>query len=388
MTEQRLRDLLHESVADVSTADLVDAAWVRAGRIRRRRVLAVGAGAAAVVVAIVGTLALVDRPHPAPQPPVTTDTGSPTPMDDRADTKLGDYPVWWSPDAEAEASLPSLEPGRTELPPVIDLGALAVEVADDPIDRALGAFAVFDDDGVDRVLLLADDGSYRTLDVSSLSKVAKPNGYELDPETDSMLSPDGRTLMFPQDGHVMVFDLAAGSWRRIETGDDTTAYAMWISGEQIYLPPTAEGGPGPVLDVDGTRQGDANLGGVDASGLGRTSAYGRWRTGPDQVAQSFDMGQGIMAPHGDLTPLEFLVVDGDQGRMVLAFLWPGEIRWLRCCPVAGWLDGHTVVYESRKTEPQLIAWTVGTHEFRVVSSLTGFTAGQEAYVASFARMWE
>ena len=54
-------------------------------------------------------------------------------------------------------------------------------------------------------------------------------------------------------------------------------------------------------------------------------------------------------------------------------------RFKDCCPVAGWLDDDTVVYESKQTEPALVAWTVGTDRFRLVSRIKG-----QYFVASFA----
>ena len=54
MTDQMLRDLLEERVADVTSRDLSGAAWQSGRRTRRRDRLAV-VGAAAVVTAVVAT---------------------------------------------------------------------------------------------------------------------------------------------------------------------------------------------------------------------------------------------------------------------------------------------------------------------------------------------
>jgi hypothetical protein len=48
-----------------------------------------------------------------------------------------------------------------------------------------------------------------------------------------------------------------------------------------------------------------------------------------------------------------------------------ENRFKNCCPVAGWLDPDTVVYESRQTAGLVVAWRVGTHDFRLVSRING-----------------
>ena len=81
----------------------------------------------------------------------------------------------------------------------------------------------------------------------------------------------------------------------------------------------------------------------------------------------------------DLSDPEFLVARGS----VLAFtdqLSDGGFgRFKNCCPVAGWLDDDTVVYESRQTRAVLVSWRVGSHDFGLVSRIHG------AYdVASFA----
>ena len=70
MTDQRLRDLLEERVADLPVTDLVDGAWDRARAVRRRR--AAVAGAAVAVLAVVGgttaVVAVISRVFGLPWP--------------------------------------------------------------------------------------------------------------------------------------------------------------------------------------------------------------------------------------------------------------------------------------------------------------------------------
>ena len=37
-------------------------------------------------------------------------------------------------------------------------------------------------------------------------------------------------------------------------------------------------------------------------------------------------------------------------------------RWNQCCPVVGWLDPETVLFESRHEEARILAWRVGTED--------------------------
>ena len=83
MTDQRLHDLLHETVSDVTVPDLTDAAWRSGIRARRRRTAALAAGATAVVVGIAGAVALVHR-GPSAQGP-TTGVPTSSDADDRPD---------------------------------------------------------------------------------------------------------------------------------------------------------------------------------------------------------------------------------------------------------------------------------------------------------------
>ncbi|MGD9959204.1 hypothetical protein [Nocardioides sp.] len=389
MTEQRLRELLRDAVADEQAVDLAGAAWERSRRTLRRTRVAVVAGSAAAVALIVGGVAVLELPGTTPEPapaPVAPPSATST---DVPDADLDGTPVWWAPAGDEEARLSTVDRSRTELPARIDVSAGAPDVSQSPVSRALAVFAVFDDDGAERVVLLGDDGAYRSLDVSGLGQVTKPNGYRLYPETDSMLSPDGRTVMFPQDGHLELYDLAAGQWRRIETGPHETAFATWTPQGQIFLPRSTALTSGPLFELSGRLVGRADLHPpTEGVPLGQAERYGPTRSSPqgDVVAQSWSMGAQAPVPPGAPPDPELLVVTpGDQSLMLaLPESDAQPVRWKQCCPVTGWLDEATVVYESRKATPQLIAWTIGTHEFQTLSTIVGFTAGQEFYVASWA----
>lgn len=192
MTDHDLRSLLRDQVADVTTtADLSAGAWRTSRGVRRRRTLGVVAGAAAATLLVVGGIAVLgnesdDTPDPAPP--------SPTPgVNTTPDGHFRGAPVYWSPSLPEEADLPVMTEGRPPLPEVIDLSAEATPVEDDPIDRAVAVFGVLDDTSAIRFLLLAPDGTYRTLDLSDVGPDPIVDCCERPPLRDTMLSPTGST---------------------------------------------------------------------------------------------------------------------------------------------------------------------------------------------------
>ena len=97
---------------------------------------------------------------------------------------------------------------------------------------------------------------------------------------------------------------------------------------------------------------------------------------------------GVPVPVADagnyLSEPEFIAASVGGEPSVLAMMWDIRDdghggRFLQCCPVAGWLDDRTLVYESRQTQPALVAWTVGTDDFGLVSRIEG-----QYLLASFA----
>ncbi len=387
MTDQQLRDLLHERVADVSMPDVTAGAW-RAGRRTRRRERLAVVGAVVVVSAGVatGVSVLGDRggsvqPSPAPGSPTPTADVSPPvtqpELSRKPDTKYQGVPVWWSPDETQELTLPSID---SQLPPVIDLGARVTA-----IDYAVAAFS--DVDGR-RVFLTDPSGAQLSLDISFLDDVTKPNGYAYRPVHEAMLSPTGRYLVFPQDGSVQVYTIADGTWRRIDAGDRTTRFVVWVSDDSFILP-DAPGRLGDAFYVSGERAGRLVINPPDPGfDVGSAAPYGRTRTGAIGAAQTWGMGADLPVRHAGeyVSQPDFLSVDDRGEPKALAFMWkiPGGDqggRFKNCCPVASWLDDRTIVYESRGTSPAFVAWIVGTNQFRLVSRIEG-----EYGIASVTRL--
>ena len=379
MTDQELRDLLEERVADVTTHDLSGLAW-RAGRRARRRDRLAVVGAAAVVTAAVasGAAVLGDGRPTAPSPAPNVAGPAPTSVErTEADGRYEGVPVWFSPTRQEEGGLPALD---TEvLPRVVDLESGPVVKA---MDRAVAAFAVGD-----TVRLVDEDGGQVGVSIARLDDVTKPNGYSYRPVHESMLSPDGQHLVFPQDGSVAIYSLDGG-WSEIDTGDAVTRFVTWVADDTLVLPPGEGGGPSLGYTVDG--------GGVFSDltvdrlrplfSVGDAQAYGPTRSSAGSSAQSYGMGVPIPGDHAgrDLSDPEFVYAETVAGLAALSLTWTidedgDDGRFLQCCPVAGWLDERRLVYESRQTEPALVAWTVGTDEFRLVSRIRG-----EYSLASFA----
>jgi hypothetical protein len=398
MTDQRLHDLLHDSVREVAGPDLADSAWRSGLRARRRRTASLAAGATAVVVGIAGGVALVDRgpaapgpstgpssTHPATTPP--TATVGPVPGGSTPDATVAGARVWWGPSMAQEADLPAWP---SLVPSHIDLSAAAPDIARAPLAQAVAAFAVVGDRGLDRLLLVAPDSSLRTVDVSRLGRVTKANGYRLLPETQSMLSPTGQYLLFPQDGSVEVFTLRTGRWSSVDTGTLQTADATWQTDDSFFLPQHGAGTRGPAFDVHGRSSGVWTLGGlVSTTGLGPVEWFGRLRMGPLGSAQSGFLSGRVPVRPGDVENGQGLVVQEEAGkRDVLVYGDPAiGTRCKACEPFVGWQDDRTAVYESVGTPSRVVGWRVGTHDFGLLSTIDGLEAGTFSYISSWARLW-
>jgi hypothetical protein len=283
---------------------------------------------------------------------------------------------------------------RPPLPEVIDLSADAPPVEEDPIDSAVAAFAVSGDSFV-RLLLLARDGTYRSLDLSDLEGNPWISCCRHVTVFDWALSPTGHYLAFPQSGGFVVYDLVEREWRQVRTAGDAYATdAAWVGDRELFAPATSGTRRGPVYDVvTGERTSDSEHvdTGANELGLERDLSYefGPARAGPAGTLQSWGSGAALPVPDGARAQPEFLVAKVDR-TTVLAFTGSpgGDGRWLQCCPVVGWAADDVAMYESRSSTPRIIAWTVGTHSFEVVSTFTGFTPGEQSYVASYARYSE
>jgi hypothetical protein len=328
MTQERLRELLRERVADETMPDHSGRAWQAAGVVRRRRRLGAAAGVVAAILAVSAGIAVVDSAPPAGPP---SDHGVPA-LSESPDTPDATYegvPVWWSPDQQEERRLPAVD---SPLPAEIDLSGRP----DDDMGRALAVF-----DHQRSATLVGPGGELRWVDLSGLEEVGKPNGYSSFPSP--TLTGDGSQLVFPRpEGGFAVYTIATRTWSR----------GLTVAGPGLVP-------PDPGFDTGSAQQYGAPSGGAASWGMG--------------------VPLPVRDPASEYSDPEFLVAHGS----VLVFSWTvddgQDSRYQQCCPVAGWLDGRTVVYESRQSQPLLVAWRVGSHDFGLVSRIHG------AYdVAAFA----
>lgn len=424
MTDHELHELLHAHVADVGetgTPDLTRAAWDRAGRIRRRRTTgAVAGAAAAVAVVALGVVGVGGQDGPGPaRPPASGSTGpadgtgSPGPSPDdarsldrlpgagdtRPDGRVEGRSVYWGPLPSQEAALPQV---TSPLPATIDLSAPAPDLAEQPIHAALAAYALVDQHDDARLLVLAPDGSLRSVDTSRVARFEGGSGYDISIANDTMLSPTGEYLGFPQQSSVLVLTLATGEWRTVHT-DAPAAVLHWLGDSDLWLPTSTQGGAGPMYSArTGQRSGFANMSAPsDPLGPDSGPVY-RWRMGPGGWAQSWIRVAGLPLAEDEVPPSQVLRVSGDgDGRESLLVYGssPDDRRPDYCCGAAFWLTDDTVVYESRppsgasgqassQGQRRLVAWKVGTHALGVVATVTGYDGQREDLVSSYARIWD
>lgn len=388
MSDQRLRDLLEERVADLTVTDLVDGAWDRARAVRRRRA-ATAVGAVAVLAVVGGTTVLVaggDEPAPSPPPVVgSTAPSSPTPGPDGPGAQRGgEYagvPVWWAPTVAQEADLPLLE--GTGLPAGIDLDAPKGEVP--PGFTAVALFQLWGDRPGEVVAIGADGASY-ALDVSHLDRYAE-RGNELLPLSEESLSPDGQYAFFRQRGSLEVYAFGPGTWSTLELPDAAIERTRWEDGA-IEVTTIGE-------EVDLSYYSPAGQLIRSTTKIPRAYSGPRWQDehyGPlerraGQGAQGLYLAGPVTAPDGTSYESVDAVAATGFGEPDALLAMPPEAgggRWKRCCAVVGWLDRETVLFESRHEDARVLAWRVGTSEVYRVADIRGWTPGEESYVASFA----
>ncbi|WP_183092258.1 hypothetical protein [Nocardioides stalactiti] len=395
MTDQRLRELLEERVADVTTIDLGADAWSRASAVRRsRRTAAFAAVAAVAVVAVVGaTTAVVTGgdDNPAPPPPATSPTESaPGPKAERAGT-YGGVPVWWAPPADQEADLPRLT--GSELPERIDLsargGGLPAGI------RAVALFQVDDDrhrfgEPPEGVVVLGSDGVTYAMDASRVEPISIGSGnyIPLPIVSAESLSPDGRYAFFLESESLEIYDFGTATWTTLDLGR-TYIEARW-QGDLIEV--TSVG-----IDLDVSRYTTEGRRVYSSSELPesyrgptrRDEPYGRVARLVDYGAQARHLAGSVTTPDGAAVRGVDAVAAGGYSEPDTLLAMPFETgggRWNQCCPVVGWLDLETVLFESRHDDARVLAWRVGTPDLFQVSEVVGWTPGEESYVASFAAL--
>lgn len=389
MTDQRLRDLLHEQVADLEPTDLSGDAWAGARRIRQRRTALVASAAVATLAVVAGSLALTKGDGAGPADPAPTPTNEQTAVPSSTVEPGRDYrgaKTWWAPVDTAEADLPEL--ASLPYPPEI---SLAPDLP--PHSAGVLAHAVYELSGdgprPGRVVIVGHDGLTHALDVGRLDPVTDEEGNVLSPLTAESLAPDGQHVFFIQDSSLEVYDLTTGDWATYDTVAWLAEQARWISATDVWVPGELgrPDGIGTTYDVTGgsadtSRTAPARV--WDTSdepyGVVRESAGGGVAQAVFLAAEATDPGgtrlgglDAVAARPGSSGGVHLLVMPGQ-----------GDGRWKGCCPVIGWLDDETVLFQSRSNAMRILAWRVGTADLRRVSRITGWEPGEEVPVGSFA----
>lgn len=385
MTENRLRELLHDSVEEVPTVSLAERAWQAGVRRRRRNAAATGVAAAASVAVVLGGITLLDgggedaggAPAGTPSPSASATASPTTPPTEglEPDATHRGWDVFWSPTPGQERQMPWAD---SPLPRKVDLSSDAEELTAAPIDRALAAWAVVGEgNDLARVVVMAPDQSLRTIDVSGLAPLRDGGGNVSAPARSSMLSPDGTHLAFPQAGEVRVLALATGEWSTVDTGTATTEWLEWAATDLLWLPRNADRKDGPLFPLDGS---GADLGGsagsmqfTGAPGLGG-SPYGRLVPGDAGSAFSLEGVAGLPVAEDEVTPSQVIVVDGTERRSALVLSASGSsgARQKQCCAAQAWWGSERLVYETREGGTATVwSWWVGSHEFARLSEISG-----------------
>lgn len=388
MTDQRLRDLLHEQVADLESTDRSAAAWAGARRIRQRRITVVASAAVATVAVVAGSLVLTKGDGGEPTDP------APTPTTERSVQSSSVEPgrdyrgakTWWAPSDAAEKDLPLLR--GTPLPDEIDLaeGAPAHPTG----VRAVAVYQLSGESAAPgRVVVIGTDGASYSLDVGRLDPVTDEQGNALTPLMAESLAPDGKRVFFIQESSLEVYDLTTGTWATYATVRWLAEGARWISATDIWAPGEL-GRPNGI----GTTY-DAAGGSPDTS----WSAPRRvWDTSDEPfgivretqgggVAQAMFLAEAALDPQGvSMGGLDAVAAKVNWGDVAHLLVMPGPDsgRWKGCCPVVGWLDDATVVLQSRSNTSRILAWRVGTPDLQRVSRLVGWEPGEEVPVGTFA----
>lgn len=373
MTDQDLRDLLHDRVSDLTTADLAPAAWRVAARRRTRRRTAVVAGAAAAVVVVASVVTLVetgggDRRDGAPASSGPTPTAEPDAVDaPLTATRRDDYrgaAVWEAPPAERELELPRwTEPS---IPEVLDLSAAGEGPPEAPVRGLLSEGR--------QVWALSARGGLSEVDVSDLSVVSDAGGNRISLVSPYSLSPDGARAFFVQKSSLEVLEFATGRWQSIATPDWLAEDARWVSDDEIWVPEGASSrGAGTVYGLDGSvKQAFVRWVGV---GFGREGdGWGAVASTGDRVAQDLFLA-GPVDGTGVTNPEAIVVRTGDHVDVLT--MWPlaTATRQKGCCEVLGFIDDDTLMFASKSDEGyRFLAWRVGTDDVYLVGSLAGLGA--------------
>ena len=404
MSDRELHDLLHERVADLTMPDVSERAWGRARRIRRRRTTAAVAGA---VAAVVVTAVVVDRGagldrSERPLPPAATRPAGPTadrrpgsarPGLTRPDGRYRGWRVYWGPTPgrrrpcrawPRRSRTPSTSPrprptwrtGRSARPwPPTRSSMTPAGAAPAAGPRRVPAQR--------RHLAGRPAGRRRRrrrLGGPRLPALARRGST----------SPSRRRAAcwcspWPP----------AGGARSTPVTATTTALHVDGRHRAVAAAAPARAGGGPLYSVlDGARPGPAAPGGLRGAVRRRRRAVRAVAAGPRRADAGWAPGAGAAGAARRGRARQAVLVDGiTAARDALLALREGPgpasgepARADLCCGVAFWLRPDVVAYGGRMHPGRLLAWRVGTHDVRRVTTIAGYDPDRQFVDASYAEV--
>jgi hypothetical protein len=302
--------------------------------------------------------------------------------------------------APAASAIPLLPTGTSALPAYVTIDPMRVvdRLSANPTPHALALFQL----PSGGVYVLGADRAVRQWDLGGTAPIASGSGL-LPAMSPSSLAPDGVHAVLRGDGTVRLADLSRGSAVAVKAFPDTSAI-RWLDNDRVYLssgiaagvydltartlteqrfssaiPVTDQGGDGDgvQLPAPGRIQSISSTGTAGpATDVTAPSWLGTWiapafRYGPTLVAGAA-VQQGLVLPAelGEGVRAIAVVRDGRFAGALVATAEAGSPP-PAALALLGWLDDRQVlVATGGGTNPAIVAWTVGTSTFTVLTRLS------------------
>ena len=402
MRREDVEPLLYRAADRLPEPDLADAAWAEGVATRRRRRRSILVSLLVVLVIAIGAAvgyAAGSGDNAEPVPPTLPPT-SPSDYVVPAGQIAGiDY--WVSPPPGSERFLDRL---RTVLGDRLQLPEQARPLSEQPLDM-LAAVVLARRNSRYEPLLLGSDSSWSHADVGL---VPINGGSPLSP---GAISPDGRTVAFPQPGEVVTVDAATAEILRYQLPVEDIRSVSWIGDAQYILaagPGAAyrilvgegEVGEDTVVRIDGAGDPDAVTAPyrLQRGAVMRYMVSGQWTqdsalTLPVRswVGQTFStsitaarlfIADDVPEVPSTVAPAQVVAAISTLRTVPSRLLVLGEpmprparspqadradVRQPGCCSVLGWYDDGTPLF---KVPGWVLAWDLYSGRVRRVTELS------------------